>query len=166
MTHSAKHNRPFNSALECGLRALFVLQASGEDALDLQRIVAYDYLLVHSADVEEGPSSLHPAVPHRGTELLVKRSIIQAGLNQMLSKELVEVVFSEEGFLYKATELTSAFIRLLTSSYAQNLKARAAWVVKHFGHWTNEEFESYMTQNVGRWGAEFETLIAVNLVEL
>lgn len=162
----SRHIRPFNSPLECGLRTLFILNAARDAAMDLQRVVAYDYLLVHSGDVDGGPISLHPAVPHRGTELLVKRSVIQAGLDQLLSKELIQIVFAPQGFLYKATDLTEAFIKLLTSSYAQELSARAEWVVDRFGHYTERELEAFMTENVGRWGAEFDSLTAVDLLEL
>lgn len=51
--------------------------------------MAYDYLLVHSADVPDGPPSIHPAVPYRGGELLVKRDAIRSGLDLMVSPELI-----------------------------------------------------------------------------
>ncbi|WP_316682782.1 ABC-three component system middle component 2 [Ralstonia flaminis] len=158
--------RPFNSSLEYGLRTLFILNASKSAPIDLQRVVSYDYLLVHSGDVEDGPASLHPAVPHRGTELLVKRSLIQAGLNQMLSRELVKVIFSSEGFLYQATDLTNPFIRLLKSPYAYELHTRALWIVSCFGGHTDKQLASFMENNIGRWGAEFDQLTAVDLLDL
>nr|WP_255705698.1 ABC-three component system middle component 2 [Xenorhabdus sp. PB61.4] len=132
----------------------------------LQRIVSYDYLLVHTSDVQGGPKSLHPAVPHRGAELLVKRSSIQAGLNLMLSRELIEAVFSPEGILYQASELTGRFVQLLASPYANELAERALWVTKQFRHFSNDELASFMTQNVGRWGSEFDRLTAIDLLEL
>lgn len=51
--------RPFNTPLEYGFRALFILDAADNVAMDLQRIVSYDYLLVHTSDVPRGlkPSS-------------------------------------------------------------------------------------------------------------
>ncbi|ELO0988775.1 hypothetical protein RZD54_004202 [Citrobacter freundii] len=158
--------RPFNSPLEYGFRALFILNAADNMAMDLQRIVSYDYLLVHTNDVQGGPKSLHPAVPHRGTELLVKRSSIQAGLNLMLSRELIEVVFSPEGILYKASELTGRFVQLLTSPYAYELAECAQWVTKQFSHLSNDELASFMAQNVGRWGSEFDRLTAIDLLDL
>ena len=47
--------RPFNSPLECGLRTLTLLAASQPSACDLQRLIFYDYLLIHSGDVPGGP---------------------------------------------------------------------------------------------------------------
>lgn len=160
------NERPFNSALEYGFRALFILHAAGSQAIDLQRMVSYDYLLVHTGDVHSGPESLHPAVPHRGAELLVKRSSIQAGLNLMLTRELIEVVFSPEGVLYRASELTGRFLQLLVSPYAKELAERAEWVTTRFGHTSNDELASFMAKNVGRWGAEFDRLTAIDLLDL
>lgn len=161
-----RHVRPFNSPLECGLRALFILNASQNTSMDLQRIVAYDYLLLNSGDIENGPKSLHPAVPHRGAELLVKRDAIRAGLEQMLAKELIRINFTSQGFLYSATELTGAFINLLKSPYATELKNRANWIDNRFRIFSDQAIDSYISHNVGRWGAEFETLAAIDLVEL
>ncbi len=144
--------RPFNTPLEYGFRALFILDAADNVAMDLQRIVSYDYLLVHTSDVPRGPKSLHPAVPHRGAELLVKRSAIQAGLHLMLSRELIKVVFAAEGILYQATNLTGRFVRLLMSQYSKELAERASWVTKQFYEYTDEELASYISQNVGQWG--------------
>ena len=62
----------FNSPLECGLRAVVLLVECSPQELDIQRLVNYDYLLVHSGDIN-GPPSLHPDSPLRSGELLVKR---------------------------------------------------------------------------------------------
>ena len=158
--------RPFNSPLECGLRLLFVLDASRERACDLQRLISYDYLLVHSGDADSGPASLHPSVPFRGTEWLVKRDIVTAGLNQMFSRELLKKTFDTSGITYRATELTAAFLGLLSSAYAADLRKRSAWLIKQFGPLSDDDLERYMTSNVGRWGAEFEHLTATADLEL
>src|SRR5689334_10655553 len=96
---------PFNSPLECGLRPLVLLQAAQPAACDLQRLVFYDYLLVHSADVPEGPESIHPATPLRSGEALVRRHWIERGLLLMISRELVIRTFSAQGILYQASSL-------------------------------------------------------------
>jgi len=168
VTHASTSpkTRPFNSPLEYGLRLLFVLDAAAGAVCDLQRLIAYDYLLVHSGDVEEGPTSLHPPVPFRGGELLVKRDVLAAGLDQMVSKELLNRTFDSEGVGYSANALTRAFIDLLKNDYAADLKWRADWVVKRFGALPAAALSAYMDDNVGRWGAEFERLSALNDLEL
>jgi hypothetical protein len=158
--------RPFNSPLECGLRILFVLSAARGRPSDLQRLISYDYLLLHSGDVTEGPASLHPSVPFRGTELLVKRELLSAGLNQMYSRELIEKTFDTSGILYRATELTNAFIALLKTEYADALRVRSSWVINRFGTLGDKELSTFMTESIGRWGAEFERLTAIKDLEL
>jgi hypothetical protein len=85
---------PFNSPLECGLRALALLAAAQPAACDLQRLVFYDYLLVHSGDVPAGPDSIHPPTPLRSGEALVRRHWIERGLLLMISRELIIRTFS------------------------------------------------------------------------
>ena len=158
--------RLLNSPIEIGLRLLFALDEADGRSFDLQRLVSYDYLLVHSGDVEDGPASLHPAVPFRGSELLVKREQVQAGLDIMFTKELLEKRFESTGICYRATALTRAFLKLLVSSYAADLRSRAEWVVTRFSDYSDIELERYMTANVGRWGAEFERLSIIKEIEL
>jgi hypothetical protein len=158
--------RLFNSALEYGLRLLFVLDAANPEQADLQRLISYDYLLVHSGDVEGGPPSLHPAVPFRGSEFLIKRGLVQSGLDLMFARELVEKRLTEEGMLYRGSQLTRAFLNLLKTPYAVSLRARAQWVIERFGPMSDETLNSFMSGNVGRWGAEFEHLAALHDLEL
>src|SRR3979411_2027900 len=77
---------PFNSALETGVRALAVLAEASPRALDLQELVYFDYLIVHSGDAG-GPTSLHPNTPLRNGELLVRRTIIEQGVLLMVSAD-------------------------------------------------------------------------------
>jgi hypothetical protein len=152
--------------MECGLRMLFVLAAQPGKSTDLQRLVSYDYLLVHSSDVAEGPASLHPDVPFRGTELLVKRDIVHDGLNQMFSRELLQKSFTMYGITYCSNELTIAFTGLLVSDYAQALRERSQWLISHFGEMSDSDLANFMNANVGRWGAEFERFTATRDLEL
>ena len=67
---------PFNGPVEIGLRALAVLNDAYPVVYSLQRLVVFDYLIVHSDDVLGGPSGLHPQTPRRGGELLVRRGVV------------------------------------------------------------------------------------------
>ena len=166
MSEFSHQVRPFNTPLECGLRMLFVLNACNDRMADLQRLICYDYLLVHSGDVPGGPASLHPAVPFRGSELLVKRDLVHAGLNEMHSRELLEKLFDETGIAYRASELTDKFLALLKTVYASALRERAAWLSERFGNLEDDELASFMSENIGRWGGEFDRLSALVDLEL
>jgi len=158
--------RPFNTPLECGLRLLFVLAACRPARCDLQRLISYDYLLVHSGDVENGPESLHPAVPDRGAEWVVKRDLVQTGMDLMFARELVTKQLTADGITYVGSEMTSAFIGLLKTPYATEMQKRAGWIVDTFGTRTDDEVQAFMAERVGAWGTEFETLAAIGDIEV
>jgi hypothetical protein len=146
----------FNSPLECGLRALALLEAAGRDrACDLQRLVFFDYLLVHSGDVLDGPPSIHPATPLRSGEALVRRQWLERGLLLMVSRELILRNFSDTGIDYTASEITTAFLAYLEQPYTQQLRERAKWVVSQFGEYSSAELVSFFRENLDRWGGEF-----------
>jgi len=42
----------FNSPIETGIRALILLAQSYPSQLDLQRLLEYDYIMVHTGDVD------------------------------------------------------------------------------------------------------------------
>ena len=146
----------FNSPLECGLRALALLEASGRDhACDLQRLVFFDYLLVHSGDVTNGPPSIHPATPLRSGEALVRRQWLERGLLLMLSRELIQRNFSDAGIDYTASDITTAFLTYLEQPYTRRLRERAEWVVSQFGGYSSADLVAFFKENLDRWGGEF-----------
>jgi hypothetical protein len=145
----------FNTPLECGLRSAALLLAAYPAICDLQRLVQYDYLLVHSGDVEDGPKSIHPATPQRSGELLVRRSLIEQGLDFMVRKVVVEKTFTGHGIGYKAGEYAFVFLDTLTTDYAKLLRERAEWVVGKFQSMDDIELGEYMRERWSKWGAEF-----------
>jgi len=161
-----KIERVFNTPLECGLRMLFVLHASSPAASDLQRLISYDYLLVHSGDVDKKTGSLHPAVPFRGSEWLVKRDLVRSALDLMFARELIEKHLSKLGITYVASPLTAPFIDLLKTDYSVELRSRAKWVADEFGSMDDDKLRKFMEDNIGKWGAEFEHMSALRDLDL
>jgi hypothetical protein len=145
----------FNTPLECGLRSAALLLAAYPTACDIQRLVQFDYLLVHSGDVEGGPPSIHPATPHRSGELLVRRSLVEQGLEFMVRRMVIERTFTGHGIGYVAGEYAVVFLDGFTTTYAQQLRDRAEWVVKEFLAMPDEQLNDYMRKRWARWGAEF-----------
>ena len=85
-----RHPATFNGPLEAGIRAVAILGAAYPQTYDLQRLVAFDYLLVHTGDIG-GPESLHPPTPLHSAELLVRRKLVEAALMLMMTRDLVVV---------------------------------------------------------------------------
>src|SRR5262245_47156482 len=129
----------FNGPLEAGIRAVAILGAAYPRAYDLQRLVAFDYLLVHTGDVG-GPDSLHPSGRVRCAELLVRRTLVEQALRLMMTRDLVAREVDKEGIKYSAGENAAPFLASLTSSYLQSLKDRAAWLVETVGGVADQEF--------------------------
>lgn len=145
----------FNSPLECGLRSTIILVESFPAQLDIQRIVHYDYLLVHSGDVD-GPRSLHPATPQRSGELLVKRPLLEAGLRLMMQKSIIECTFSKAGIVYSAGNWALSFLDAIDEPYVRALRERAQWIESSFGRMRDAELRAFIGERWAQWGAEFE----------
>lgn len=148
----------FNSAVELGLRALCVLVETHPRACDLQRLVLFDYLLVHSADVDGGPESLHPAIPQRGTEVLVRRAILEPGLALYTRRGLICTTAEADGFTYTASDRGSAFLDTLRAEYVAMLRERARWISATFGELPTSEIRRYVNMQLDRWGGQFADL--------
>ncbi|KGP77758.1 ABC-three component system middle component 2 [Paenibacillus sp. 1A_MP2] len=154
--HSA-NDMAFNSPLEIGLRALIILSVNQPAYLDLQRLVYYDYLVLHTRDIGDpnSPDSIHPATPHRSGEIVVRRKAMQDGLDLMYSRTLLEIVFGGNGVSYIATELSNAFLDLFESEYYKLLRNNAFWVSQFFSEYSDEELKGYIDNKLGSWGGEF-----------
>lgn len=151
----------FNTPLEIGFRVLFILNAIYPKDIDLNRLVIYDYFLLNSEDFPNGPKSLHPPIPHRSVQIAIKPPIMKEALMLMNSRELIDVVFSLQGILYKANALTKKFVELQENEYAENLKKIGYWLHGQFNSYTDEELNLYVHNNISNWGSEFiyESLI-------
>lgn len=154
---SEARTSPFNSALETGIRTLTMLVASYPKAHDLSRLVQYDYLVVHSEDAD-GPPSLHPPLPLRTGELLVRRGLVEAGLRLLLSRNLASRSLGEGGVHYRAEEAAGAFIYNLTSPYLHELRARAEWVADTFDPLDDGELSSLVKRFFAAWTTEFQPI--------
>lgn len=146
---------PFNSALETGIRSVGILVAAHPMSFDLQRLVAFDHLVVHTGDIG-GPDSLHPELPMRSAELLVRRGLVERGLLLMTSRKLVHREAIASGVYYGAGEFSETFIASLTSPYLVALRARAEWVAERFKDIADGPFREFMTATFGRWIEQFQ----------
>jgi hypothetical protein len=150
-----RQTSPFNSALETGIRTLAILVASYPRAHDLGRLVQYDYLAVHSADAN-GPPSLHPPLPLRSGELLVRRGLIESGLRLMISRSLIRRQVNPEGLLYVADDAAGAFLDNLQADYIVQLRDRAEWVTSTFDELNANDLDAVVKRLFEAWTTEFQ----------
>ncbi|TDD29239.1 threonine transporter [Kribbella turkmenica] len=145
-----------NSPIEVGVRSLVVLNTIYPQALDLTRLTLMDYCLVHSSDLG-GPDSVFPEVPSRSGEFGVKRSVLSLGLQLMMRADMVDMLTTDEGLVYRAGEEAAPFLQLLRSDHVASLVRVAEWVVDEFGHLSQDQIRERMTETTSRWQWEIES---------
>lgn len=150
----------FNTAMESSVRSLVVLSKIA-DGVDLDLLVLYDYFLVHSGDYPGGPSSLHPPVPHRSGELLVRRDVVRAGLDYARKKGLVELCFAADGVRYRATKIAQPFLNYFSTKYFLVVNERARWISEELHKRPRAELLTLVEKNLDVWGADTAQFLLV-----
>jgi hypothetical protein len=145
----------FNSSLETGVRAVVVLDAAYPRPFDLAQLTWLDHLVVHTADIG-GPESLHPDIPQRTGELLVRRRLVEDGLNLMRRLHLIDSATTDNGIVYTATEDASAFVESMRSNYARELRRRAQWLANYVNTMSPDDLAKLIADRIGRWAVEFQ----------
>lgn len=158
-TISSQSWRPatFNSYLEVGIHAVTILRAAYPRSYDLQRLIALDFLLVHTADVG-GPENLHPPTPNYSAELIVRRKLIEQGLLLMMTRDLIQREATPEGFKYMAGENAEIFLSSVSTCYLLGLKERAAWLIDELGDLSENDFKGLMRSFFDKWVEEFQQI--------
>ena len=145
----------FNSPLETGVRAVVVLDAIYPRVADLSELTWLDHLVVHTADIG-GPPSLHPAIPQRTGELLVRRRLVEDGLRLMRRLHLVDAETTGDGIVYVAREEAAAFVESLRTQYGRILRQRAQWLADYLRQTSREDLSRLISDRLGRWAVEFQ----------
>lgn len=153
----AASGHPFNSALETGIRALIVLEAFHPRCCDLLEITWLDHLVVHTGDLDDAnaPSSLHPDLPNRAAELVVRRTLVEKSLRLMQQLHLVDSFETEDGITFGASDDAPIYLDLLQAPYSVALKERAQWMAERFANTPAAEMREQMERRIGRWTADF-----------
>lgn len=164
MEEFVRHGRhiptTFNGPLEAGVRAAAVLAAAHPLSFDLQRLIAFDHLLVHTGELIGGPASLHPPAPMNmhTAELLVRRGLVERGLLLMMTRDLVRREAGGTGFRYRAGENAAPFFSIVASTYVAALRDRAGWLVDLLGSLTDPDFRAFMRGYFDHWVEEFQVV--------
>lgn len=150
-----KNINPFNNSVESGLRILTILNEAFPKSFDIQNLVFLDYLTIHSGDIDKKVISLHPAVPYRSGEIMIRSSIIENGLNLFMAKNLIEKLYNKNGIEYRATENAMPFLESLEEKYSVDLQQNASWAVKNFSSYTKEELKDLLSPKLSSIDNDF-----------
>jgi hypothetical protein len=145
----------FNSALETGVRAVVILDAAYPKALDLEHLTWCDHLVVHTSDIG-GPESLHPDIPQRTGELLVRRRLVDDGVKLMRRLHMIDADVGDAGIRYRASEDAQAFVETLRTEYSADLKRRAVWLAQFINRMSDTSLSQLISTRIDRWAVEFQ----------
>lgn len=146
---------PFNNNIETGLRMLIILTAAYPVKYDLDHLVYFDYMVVHSADINSEIKSLHPAVPNRSGEIFIRRNLIQNGLEIFLQKGLVAKYYNNSGIQYGATEISNPFLDTLSETYTASLIELANWLIAEYGNYRIKNLRHLISESLSKNKNEF-----------
>lgn len=147
----------FNGPLEAGVRAVAVLGYAFPRAYDIQRLTAFDYLLVRTHQLG-GPNDLHPSTPIKTPATEVRRRVVQDAVHLMMTRDLVVRVIDEQGISFRAGESAAMFLDSLRTPYLSALKDRAEWLVCHLADYTGTELDALMRKFFDTWVVEFQNV--------
>lgn len=74
----------------------------------------------------------------------------------MRLRHLIDIEFSPNGILYRASEEAGALISLMRSPYAKLLIARATWLAEQCAQEGAHTLKERVTDRIGRWHSEFQ----------
>ncbi|MDD1505888.1 hypothetical protein PVA17_24550 [Lysinibacillus sp. CNPSo 3705] len=146
----------FNSSLEVALRILVLLNRAESNNFDIDRLVIFDYFILHRNDIDKNQESIHPPLPHRSSEIIIRRKLVQEGLDVLISRGLISTIYHNTGVFYSANRSTSLFVDLLKSTYFSKLTLVVEWVLSKYGNVSTPMLNKIINENIHIWGGEFE----------
>lgn len=157
MDEVASRTQTFNGPLETGVRAVVVLGVAFPRCFDVQRLTAFDYLLVRTQQLG-GPANLHPATPIQTPATEVRRKVILDAVHLMMTRDLVARRVNETGISYCAGEAAATFVDALRTPYHVAMRERAEWLVRHLADYSNDAFDQLMRGFFDTWVVEFQNV--------
>ncbi|RYE37033.1 MAG: hypothetical protein EOP48_29145 [Sphingobacteriales bacterium] len=138
----------YSSDVEISLRLMAILQYYPDSPISIERLVAYDYLILHGNDIFPELESLHPKSPNSSNEFMIKRELLKRGLHLLISKELISVNISKKGINYQGGLLTAKFCEKLNSAYSEKLYQAVLSVLNICAIYSDEELEKRIKSNL------------------
>lgn len=137
----------YNTPVEVAIRLLIILEQSKEQQ-DLEWLLLVEHFSLHTSDVGIILESIHAPVPNRGVQLYAKEKVVKLALNFLLSKGLIDVKFTNKGFVYKSNDISLLFLNYFESNYFTKFQERVHLVLLKFSNYNTKEMKKYFEDNV------------------
>lgn len=131
----------FNNPIEISLRILILLNIDINNEYNLEKLTYFDYLMIHSGDIDNAPDSILPNSPYRFFEFHVNKENILQSVEFLWRKGLVDINYNANGIFYRANRLTNLFVKTLHSELSEQLKYTASWIVNNFYKYSESDLK-------------------------
>lgn len=158
----------FNSPLEVALRILVILDKLSPQKSDLQMLIYLDYFTLYPYDSPLNDDSImHTRTPYRGTEIAVRRQIMQESILLLIRKGLIEKSYDSSGIKYNTTKVVKPFLQYFDSVYYKKYNDVADQIVSGLSHLSFDSIDQFVKNNISNWGTEFtsEALFREDTIE-
>lgn len=132
-------NELFNTPFETGLRAVLILSITKSSGMTIDRLSAYDLMIIYGKDFEVSDWNLHGDNNYSFSELSSKRAVCSEGVKMFVLDGLIAVNRTQGGFLYKLTAAGRKYIVILDSDYKEQYIAIAENVHKKYAKKSDSE---------------------------
>lgn len=131
----------FNNPVEISLRILILLNIDINNEYNIEKLTYFDYLMMHSGDIDNAPDSILPNSPYRFFEFHVNKENISQSVEFLWRKGLVDISYNANGIFYKANRLTDLFVKTIQNELCEQLKHTASWVVDNFYKYSENDLK-------------------------
>ena len=100
------------------MRILLALLIAPKKQMSLDMITEIDFLTIYSSDFDISDYNLHGENIFSFSEFTSKRKVISESIKELVLKDLVTVIQSEQGFQYKLNNRGKNLCDTFTSDYA------------------------------------------------
>ncbi len=112
-----KINSIYNSTLEVSLRILIIL-ANTKEPKSVEELTVIDFMSVYGREFGFYDFNLHGNNYYMYGESAARLEKTQIALEELILRDMVELIPNKSGFRYSATGLGKDFIKTLNSSFA------------------------------------------------
>lgn len=119
-------NKIFNTVFEMSLRLLLILSVDEKIAKTSDMLVLTDTIAIYGREFGIANTNLHGGISYVLDEYDTRRELVKSSLKDLAMRGLVQLMETEEGFLYAITHKGAAFAEKLVSDYAVEYRVLAA----------------------------------------
>lgn len=151
----------FNNPVEISLRILLLLNININNKFNIEKLTYFDYLMIHSGDLDNAPNSILPNSPYRFFEFNVNKEKISQSVEFLWRKGLVNISYNANGIFYQANRLTNLFVKTLHNELCEQLKYTASWVVDNFYEYSESDLNKLFYSKLKSKSIDFSKIGAI-----